>query len=132
GVRAGAGGRGAGWSGAAEHVTDELAVELTLTGRSAGRLLDLSAGLGRLPAVNDALLSGFIDWPRACVFTDELAVVDDATASQIAGLLADAAAGWTTGQLRAALERAVLAADPAAAARRREEARKGKRVEPLA
>src|SRR5262249_28886539 len=101
----------------------------TLTGRSAARQLELSAGLGRLPEVNDALLSGFIDWPRACVFTDELAVVDDATASQIAGLLADAAAGWTSGQLRAALARGGLAAGPGAGKRRQKEARKDTRVE---
>jgi hypothetical protein len=108
-------------------VTDEVAVELTLT-RSAGRLLDLS-GLGRLPAVNDALLSGPIDWARACVFTDELAVVDDAIAAAIAAEIVDRAAGWTTGQLRVALARAVLAADPAAAGRRRAQARKDTRVE---
>jgi hypothetical protein len=39
------------------------------------------------------------------------------------------AGGQTTGQLRAATRRAVLAADPAAADRRREEARKDARVE---
>jgi hypothetical protein len=38
------------------------------------------------------------------------------------------AGGWTTGQLRAALRRAVLAADPDAAARRRAEARKDAEV----
>ena len=121
--------RAAGSSRAAEHVADELAVELTLTGRSAGRQLELSAGLGRLPAVNGELLSGFIDWPRACVFVDELAVLDDAAAGEVAGRLAGQAAGWTTGQLRAALARAVLAADPGAAQRRRKQARTDTRVE---
>ncbi|HEY7324156.1 MAG TPA: hypothetical protein VH520_04955, partial [Streptosporangiaceae bacterium] len=121
--------RAAGSSRAAGHVADELMAELTLTGRSAGRLLELSAGLGRLPAVTGALLSGFIDWARACVFADELAVTDDATAAGIAERLAEAAAGWTTGQLRAALERAVLAADPGAAERRKKSARKETRVE---
>ncbi len=121
--------RAAGSSRAAEHLTDELAIELTLTRRSAGRLLELCDGLDRLPAVYEALVSGLIDWPRACVFADELAQVDDATAAGIAARLADQAAGWTTGQLRAALARAVLAADPAAAQRRRSEARKDTRVE---
>src|SRR5215475_1819628 len=121
--------RGAGSSRAAEHTADELMAELTLTGRQAGRQLDVSDRLGRLPAVSDALLSGFIDWPRACVFADELAVLDDATAAGIADRLADPAAGWTTGQLRAALARAVLAADPAAAERRKKTARKETRVE---
>jgi len=121
--------RAAGSSRAAEHVADELAVELTLTGRSAARQLELSAGLGRLPEVNDALLSGFIDWARACVFVDELAAVDDAAATGIAERLAEPAAGWTTGQLRAALARAVLAADPEAAQRRKTQARKETWVE---
>jgi hypothetical protein len=121
--------RAAGSSRAAEHLTDELAIELTLTRRSAGRLLELCDGLDRLEAVYEALVSGLIDWPRACVFADELAQLDDATAAGIAARLADQAAGWTTSQLRAALARAVLAADPAAADRRRTEARKDTRVE---
>jgi hypothetical protein len=128
-VEALAGRREAGSSRAAEHVADELAVELTLTGRSAARQLELAAGLERLDDVRSALLSGFIDWPRACVFVDELAVLDDAAAAGIAGRLADKAAGWTTGQLRAALERAVLAADPGAVERRKKAARKETRVE---
>jgi len=128
-VRALAGRRAAGSSRAAEHVADELAAELTLTGRSAGRLLELAAGLGRLDEVRSAVLSGLIDWPRACVFLDELAVVDDRTAGEISARLVDPAAGWTTGQLRAALGRAVLAADPLAAERRKKESRKEARVE---
>jgi hypothetical protein len=124
-----AGRRAAGSSRAAEHLTDELAIELTLTRRSAGRLLELCDGLDRLEVVYEALVSGLIDWPRACVFADELAQLNDATAAGIADRLADQAAGWTTGQLRAALARAVLAADPAAADRRRTEARKETRVE---
>jgi hypothetical protein len=124
-----AGRRAAGSSRAAEHLTDELAIELTLTRRSAGRLLEVCDGLDRLSAVHEALVSGLIDWPRACVFADELAQVDDATAAGIADRLADQATGWTTGQLRAALARAVLAADPVAAQQRRTEARKDARVE---
>ncbi|HYK71159.1 MAG TPA: hypothetical protein VEV45_24675, partial [Streptosporangiaceae bacterium] len=64
-VRAVAGRRAAGSSRAAVHVSDELAAELTLTGRSAGRLLEVADQLGRLAPVSGALLSGFIDWPRA-------------------------------------------------------------------
>jgi len=121
--------RAAGSSWAAEHLTDELAIELTLTRRSAGRLVDVCDGLDRLTDVHVALEAGLIDWPRACVFADELAQLDDATAAAIAAGLADQAAGWTTGQLRAALARAVLAADPAAAGRRRADGRKDSRVE---
>ena len=115
-----------GRSDLAEHVTDEIAAALTLTGRSAGRLLTVAAALGRLPDVHAALQHGQIDWPKAGVFADELApLADDELAAGIAGrfLGRAGAGGWTTGQLRAALRRAVLAADPAAADRRRADAR---------
>ncbi len=106
--------------------TDEIAAALTLTGRSAARLLDAASGLARLPAVHAALQRGGIDWPKACVFADELAALgDDALAAGIAArfLGRAGAGGWTTGQLRAALRRAVLAADPQAAGRRQADAR---------
>ena len=124
--RAAADAAGAAGSRQAEHVTDEIAAALTLTGRSASRLLTIASGLARNPDVHTALKSAGIDWPKACVFADELAVVDDnALAAGIAGryLGRAGAGGWTTGQLRAALRRAVLAADPGAADRRRADAR---------
>jgi hypothetical protein len=112
----------------AEYVRDEIAVALTLTPLSAGRLLAAGAGLGRLPAVADALAAGQIDWPRACVFVDELLVLDLALARDIAAQLLTAGR-LTTSQLRARLRRAVLAADPSAAERRRKEWRTDTRVE---
>ena len=118
-----------GWSALGEHVVDELAVAMTLTGRAAGRLMDIATALGRLSQVAAALLSGAIDWPKACIFVDELSVLDDERARQVAGRLLDRAAEQTTGQLRAALARAVLAADPDAGRRRQREGRKDTRVE---
>jgi hypothetical protein len=115
----------------ADHVSDEVAAALTLTGRSAGRLLEVASGLARLPQVAGALRRGEVDWAKACVFADELAVLDDdGLAVEIAaGLLGRAGAGgWTTARLRAGLRRAVLAADPDAAARRRAQARKDAEV----
>ncbi len=114
-----------------EHVSDEVAAALTLTGRSAGRLLEVATGLARIPAVLMALHEGEIDWAKANVFVDELAAVaDDGLVQSIAAsfLGRAGAGGWTTGQLRAALRRAVLAADPEAADRRRAEARKDAEV----
>ena len=113
----------------AEHTGDEVAAALTLTGRSAGRLLEISAGLARLPGVVAALQRGEIDWPKACLFADQLAVLDDHHALAIAENLAGPADAMTTGQLRAALARAVLAADPGAADRRSKEARKDAEVQ---
>ncbi|HXZ64218.1 MAG TPA: hypothetical protein VEH05_05750, partial [Streptosporangiaceae bacterium] len=118
-----------GWSALGEHVVDELAVAMTLTGRAAGRLMDIATALGRLSQVAAALLSGAIDWAKACIFVDELSVLDDVRARQVAGRLLDRAAEQTTGQLRAALARAVLAADPDAGRRRQREGRKDTRVE---
>jgi hypothetical protein len=115
-----------------EHVGDELAAALTLTGRSADRLLSLSRGLGRLEEVHAALERGEIDWAKACVFVDELGVLEsDEAAREIAGRLLGraGAGGWTTGQLRARLRQAVLAADPDAAVRRRRDARADADVE---
>jgi hypothetical protein len=116
----------------AEHINDELAAGLTLTGRSADRLISMSSGLARLREVHAALESGQIDWAKACVFVSELAALDDDdVAREIARRLLSraGAGGWTTGQLRAALRRAVLSADPGAADRRRGEARKDAEVQ---
>ena len=115
-----------------EHVNDELAAALTLTGRSADRLLSLASGLDRLADVHAALERGHIDWAKACVFVGELAILaDDDLARGIASRLLNraGAGGWTTGQLRAALRRAVLAADPQASDRRRTEARRDAEVQ---
>jgi hypothetical protein len=112
-----------------EHVAAELAAALTLTGRAGDRLLSVSAGLARLEATMAALAQGRIDWPRAIVFVDELAALDDAGALAAQARVLPGAAQLTTGQLRAALRRAVLMIDPAAAGRRRRAARKDARVE---
>jgi len=115
-----------------EHVGDELAAALTLTGRSADRLLSLARGLERLNDVHAALHRGEIDWAKAGVYVDELGVLaSDQAAREIAGRLLGraGAGGWMTGQLRARLRQAVLAADPGAAVRRRRDARADADVE---
>jgi hypothetical protein len=106
------------------HVDDEVAAALALTGRSAGRLLQISAGLARQPSVLRALEAGRIDWVKASLFTDYLAGLPDADAADIAACVLEGADRKTSGQLRAALVRAVLAYDPESAQRRRDAARK--------
>ncbi len=98
-----------------DHVDDEVAVALTLTRRSAGRLLELALGLDRLPLTRAALAAGLIDERRAEVITDELSGLDDAHAAAVEALIIAKAPGLTTGQLRALARRAVISADPAAA-----------------
>ena len=107
-----------------DHVGDEVAAALTLTGRGGSRVVELAGGLARLEATQAALAAGVIDWPRAVVIADELSVLDDAQARAAEGVVLPRAGQLTTGQLRAALRRAVLAIDPAAVGRRRRAARK--------
>src|SRR3984957_18328968 len=112
-----------------EHADDEIAVALTLTRRSAGRLLDLALELDRLPLTRAALAQGLIDERRAEVIAEELSGLDDAGAAAVEKLIIGAAAGLTTGQLRALARRAVLSADPNAARRRKDKALADARVE---
>ncbi len=112
-----------------DHVDDEVAVALTLTRRSAGRLLDLALSLDRLPLTRAALSGGLIDERRAEVITEELSGLDDEHAAAVEKLIIGKAPGLTSGQLRALVRRAVIAADPAAARRRKEQALKDARVE---
>ena len=113
----------------AEHVADEVAAALTLTCRSADRLLNLAAALARLPAASAALAAGRIDMPKAIAFTEELAGLGDVPAAAVAAVAAPDAAGLTTSELRRLLRRTVLALDPDAAVKRREKAQKEARVE---
>ena len=112
-----------------DHVDDEVAVALTLTRRSAARLLDLALALDRLPLTRAALSAGLIDERRAEVIAEELSGLDDAHAAAVEKLIIGKAPGLTSGQLRALVRRAVLSADPKAARKRKEAALKDARVE---
>jgi hypothetical protein len=113
----------------AAHVDDEVATALALTGQSADRLLGVSAALGRLPDVAAALAAGRIDWVKAGLFADYLAGLPAGDAAQIAAGVLAGGDRRTSGQLRAALVRAVLAYDPDSAQRRREQARRDSSVQ---
>ena len=75
-----------------------------------------------------ALTAGRIDRYRAAVIADEVAGLGDEHAAVEQQVL-DEAPAQTTGQLRAAARRAVLAADPAAARQRKQRAPRDARVE---
>ncbi len=113
----------------AGHVDAEVAAALALTGQAAGRLLAVSTGLGRLPGVAAALAAGRVDWAKAALFTDGLAGLPGEAANDIAGAVLEGAESRTAGQLRAALARAVLAWDPQAAERKRQDALKDASVQ---
>jgi hypothetical protein len=112
-----------------EHVDDEIAVPLTLTNRAAGNLCDFAAALRRLPLTSAALAAGEIDRVKALIITDELSHLDTAHAAAVERAIVGKAAGQTSGQVRASARRAVIAADPAAARKRKEAAQREARVE---
>lgn len=112
-----------------EHVTEEAAAVLTLTGRSASALLELSRRLGRLPATAAMLAAGLIDRARAAVIADHTALLPGDHAVAVQDAVLPRAPYLTTGQLAAACQRAVAAWDPQAAIRRRQQAEKDARVE---
>jgi hypothetical protein len=91
--------------------------------------LDLAIALQRLPAASAALAAGAIDLPRAKVIADEVTGLTDEHAAAVDQVIASAAPGQATAQLRAATRRAVIAADPAAARKRKEQALREARVE---
>src|SRR2546426_186899 len=101
----------------------EVAAALTLTRRAGDVLVDLAYDLRhRLPAVLAALAAGEIDQPRARLLCDRTGHLDDDLARRVVGELLPRAGLLTTGQLAARLDRLILAADPQAAAARRERA----------
>ena len=118
-----------GSSRASEHVAEELALALVLTGRSADVLLGLAREMVRLPMVVAGLLDGSIDRARAEVFAEELSALDAAPARTVADAFADRAGSLKTAQLRRGLRAMVLLIDPDAARRRARKARGEARVE---
>ena len=112
-----------------EFIAAEVAAALTLTGQAAGAELDLALDLAARPATAAELEAGRIDLPRAKILTSMLGPLSPAQADAVEAQILPRAAEMTTGQLRAALQRAVLDADPAAARRRREQAEQEARVE---
>ena len=113
----------------ARSVTAEIAATLTLTSMSADRLIQRAEALRDLPGTTAALAAGDIDMARALVILIGLTGQDPALAHRIEAQVLPAAGGQTTGQLRAALNRALLSADPAAAENRRREEEQQARVE---
>src|SRR6202012_2618983 len=112
-----------------EFLSGEVAAALTLTSRAADAMCTLGVDLEvRLPATARALHTGVINQAKARLITEATAVLSDQDARKVEDLIFPTAGRQTTGQLRAALARAVITIDPAAAARRREEALKDPRV----
>lgn len=112
-----------------EFIGAELAPALTLTGRAAEAQLGLALALAHRPATAAALEAGRIDLAKARLILEFTALLAEGEAAGVEAAVLPGAGEQTTGQLRAALLRAVLAADPDAARRRRQEAEKHAAVE---
>jgi hypothetical protein len=75
--------------GPGEHVQEEVAAALTLTGRAAASQVGLAAELARLPGVAGALAAGRIDVDKAEVFTGQLMLLEVIAAHRpVPGLIA--------------------------------------------
>ena len=95
---------------------DELAPALTMTVRAAEAHLLLAAELvAKLPVTMAALEAGLIDMARARIIAEAARVLTTEQAAAVEQLIFPRARQQTSGQLRAALARAILAADPDAA-----------------
>ena len=107
----------------------EVALELTMSPYSAAAWADLAVELTwRLAATGAALAAGIIDVPRARLITEATTQLSEDHARAVEARVLPAAGTQTTGMLRAALRRAVLAIDPAGAEQRRKDAERRARV----
>jgi len=107
----------------------QVSLGLTMSQAAASWWSDLAVTLTwRLAATGAALRAGEIDLARARLIADATAVLDEDTARAVEAKVLPAAGDQTTGQLRACLRRAVIAADPEGAERRREEAERRAKV----
>jgi 5-methylcytosine-specific restriction endonuclease McrA len=105
---------------AAERVcAAELAAALSLSERAAANRVALAQDLDRLPGTRSALTTGRLHLYTARMVVDHLRPLEDESASAIEAKVLPRYAGRSYGDLSRALRRAVLAADPAAAEKRK-------------
>ena len=112
-----------------EFLPDEIAMALTLTQIAAGTQVKHALELAARPATAAALEAGRIDLRKARVILDAVAPLSGEHAAAVEAAVLPEAPAQTTGELRIAVTRAVLALDPDAVRRRREEAQQDARVE---
>jgi Domain of unknown function (DUF222) len=107
----------------------QVSLALALTGVGAQWWTELAVALSwRLAKTGDALRAGMIDLTRARLIADATSLLDDDAARAVEAQILPGAGDKTTGMLRAALRRAVIAADPDGAERRRAEAERRAQV----
>ena len=107
----------------------QVSLALTMSQSAASWWTDLAVTLQwRLPDTGAALRSGTIDLSRARTIADATSVLDEEKARAVEAKVLPKAGHQTLGQLRSALRRAVIAADPEGADQRRQDAERKARV----
>ncbi len=98
----------------------QVSLALDMTQASATAWVDLAMRLRwRLPATGTALATGDLDLQRSRIVADGTSVLSDEQARAVEERVLPGAPDQTTGQLRASVHRAVIAADPDGAEERR-------------
>jgi hypothetical protein len=117
------------WGDDARYVPEEIACALSLTVRGAGNRLALAQRLDEaLPETRQAWESGKLDWPQVNLVAERTSTLTAEQARQVEQEILPKAVNKTTGQLRRVVDRAVITADPEAAAARHESARQQRDV----
>ena len=107
----------------------QVALAMQMSQPGASEWVDLAIHLRwRLPATSAALSAGVIDLGRARIIADGTAVLPDDLASAVEDRVLPKAGEQTTGQLRGAVRRAVIAADPDGAEERRKDTERRAKV----
>jgi Domain of unknown function (DUF222) len=109
--------------------TAEVCLALMMSQCGSSWWTDLAVTLTwRLARTGEALRDGFIDLSRARLIAEATSVLSEDAARVVEDEVLPGAGYQTLGQLRAAVQRAVIIADPEGAERRREEAERRARV----
>ncbi|HXB46175.1 MAG TPA: DUF222 domain-containing protein, partial [Streptosporangiaceae bacterium] len=107
----------------------EVALELRMSQYGASDWTDLGCQLRwRLPGTLAGLAAGVIDLGRARIIAEATGLLSDEHAAAVEQRVLPAAGEQTTGQVRAAARRAVLAVDPEGAEQRRKDTERRARI----
>jgi hypothetical protein len=112
-----------------DDAADEVALALCMSRFGAAWWTNTAITLAwRLPSTFAALRTGKIDLARAKLIAEATSVLDNDAARAVQDMVLPSAGEQTTGQLRAALRRAVIRVDPHGAETRRQEAERRARI----
>jgi hypothetical protein len=113
-----------------EYPAEELGFEMTASAYSAAVLLDMAANIaGRLPSTLAGMAAGTIDRDRARVISNATLHLPDHLAAEADKVLADAAPEMRLADLHQKAARLEVRLDPEGVQKRKDEARRDRRVE---